>query len=219
MAYNVALETDDLEQFTCAICMEIFVDPTRVACGHGHVFCDGCVRGLQPINNQLLCPQCRNPFNRSHSTPANDIVIIMRSSSGHCKTCGAQMAVPELRKHTETCDEPMSAEYKFRPIKRTSQPVPQPGPNRSTFQCPYCPQANLDCRGMVEHCNTRHLHDRSHVVCPICASMPWGDPGQCSTNYIQHLNTRHKFEYDTYVDYGQDDDAMLRAALEASLQN
>ena len=73
------------------------------------------------------------------------------------------------------------------------------GPNRSTFQCPYCPQANLDCRGMVEHCNAKHQRERTEVVCPICSSMPWGNPNQCSVNFVQHLNTRHKFEYETYV--------------------
>lgn len=29
--------------------------------------------------------------------------------------------------------------------------------------------------------------------------MPWGVPDQLSQNFVAHLNTRHKFEYDTYV--------------------
>ena len=38
-----------------------------------------------------------------------------------------------------------------------------------------------------------------------------------SSNFLQHLNLRHRFEYDTFVDYEQDDDEMLRRAIEASL--
>ena len=47
--------------------------------------------------------------------------------------------------------------------------------------------------------------------------MPWGDPSMLSSNFLQHLNLRHRFEYDTFVDYEQDDDEMLRRAIEASL--
>lgn len=64
--------------------------------------------------------------------------------------------------------------------------------------------------------------------------MPWGNKDQVSSNFVSHLNMRHKFEYDTYVvslrikikhlvfkfwkqDYEQDDEQSLRAAIEASL--
>lgn len=29
--------------------------------------------------------------------------------------------------------------------------------------------------------------------------MPWGNKDQVSSNFVSHLNMRHKFDYDTYV--------------------
>lgn len=218
-----AAPVSDLSHFTCTVCMNLFYNPTRISCGNRHVYCRECVINLQPVEGKFLCPACRTPFKKDNSIPANDIDILLKSSIGQCQICSAQMDLLQLRDHQDQCGQSaaasLSSQLRFKPIKETSQPVPQPGPNRMTFCCPYCNQPNLDSKDMVEHCNSMHFHDRRQVVCPICTSMPWGDPNLVSINFMQHLNTRHKFEYDTYVDYDQDDDAMLRAAIAASLEH
>lgn len=66
--------------------------------------------------------------------------------------------------------------------------------------------------------------------------MPWGDKTMISSNIYQHIKSRHKFDYgkekniffiyllyffflDTYVNYEQDEEAMIREAIQASLSH
>ncbi|XP_050398914.1 E3 ubiquitin-protein ligase RNF166 [Patella vulgata] len=209
-------DNESADQFTCSICLEIFLDPVKITCGNDHVYCAGCLQSYQNLA-EPQCPQCRNIFNPSLSRKASDIHRKLKSKKADCKWCQKKMTLNKIREHLGVCDRVDRSIPQFKPVRETSQPIPSNVPNRATFKCPYCGQPNLDVPGMVKHCNDNHRQSAPQVVCPICASMPWGDANHTSTNFIQHLNLRHRFEYDTYVDYNQDDDAMLQAALQASM--
>ncbi|XP_062500820.1 E3 ubiquitin-protein ligase RNF114-like [Corticium candelabrum] len=88
-----------------------------------------------------------------------------------------------------------------------------------TFNCPYCEKRRLDCGGLLAHLNEKHATERTAAVCPVCAAMPWGNAHQKSSNLIKHFNLRHKFEYDTYVEFERDEGESLRAAIAKSLED
>ena len=76
------------------------------------------------------------------------------------------------------------------------------GKNRQTFDCTLCNDKNFDRVGYIDHVKKRHPKARG--VCAICKCQPWGDPNY-KTHIYGHINIRHKFDYDTVVDYNDDD--------------
>ena len=79
--------------------------------------------------------------------------------------------------------------------------------NRSTFKCPFCGEANLERKNLLEHVNQRHKGKPG--ICPICVVQEYGDPSYVSQNLSSHLKARHMYDLDTYTDYSMDDDAIL----------
>ncbi|KAH3855177.1 E3 ubiquitin-protein ligase RNF166-like [Dreissena polymorpha] len=212
-------DAETIESFTCSICREIFKDPVILPCGNNHTMCRDCVLPL--LKEEVKkCPTCRTDITSVKGVKRNSALKIkMRKTHLPCFGCNEQICVNNMNEHIASCDRIDKRISYFKPVKETTQIIPTDLPNRCTFKCPYCDVKNLEARGLKEHCIEHHRYDSQQVVCPICASMPWGNKNQASSDFLKHLDMRHKFEYDTYVDYSQDDDAMLQAAIRASLQS
>ncbi|KAJ7413361.1 Protein snail Sna [Willisornis vidua] len=126
----------------------------------------------------------------------------------------SQMFLSKMRSHAASCSKYQN--YIMEGVKAvTKEPLHSTRnfPNRFTFPCPYCSERNFDQEGLVEHCKALHSMDAKQVVCPICASMPWGDPNYRSANFMEHLQRRHRFSYDTFVHPDSRAQAVLAAPL------
>ncbi|KAM4639601.1 E3 ubiquitin-protein ligase RNF166 isoform 1-T1 [Amazona ochrocephala] len=205
-------------QFSCPICLEVFHRAVGIA-GCGHTFCGECLQPCLQVPSPL-CPLCRMPFDPKKVEKASSVEKQLSSYKAPCRGCSKKVTLAKMRSHVSSCtkvQEQMANCPKFVPVVPTSQPIPSNIPNRSTFVCPYCGARNLDQQELVKHCMENHRNDPNKVVCPVCSAMPWGDPSYKSANFLQHLLHRHKFSYDTFVDYNIDEEAALQAALALSL--
>ncbi|KAK3516569.1 hypothetical protein QTP70_021971 [Hemibagrus guttatus] len=87
-----------------------------------------------------------------------------------------------------------------------------------TYNCPYCQLGNLDELDLRDHCNNNHLYDSRQVVCPVCVSLPHGNPTYCSRDFIGHLNLRHSYYIADITNVHQTDYVNLQDAIIRSVQ-
>ncbi|XP_029447055.1 E3 ubiquitin-protein ligase RNF138 isoform X2 [Rhinatrema bivittatum] len=168
------------------------------------------------------CPMCRGHVSRrerSLPTRASDIESDMKKYSGNCKCCGKQVKFSQMRLHYKSCWK-YQKEYGIS-SKNQNLPFFPPLSDNSVcpvFQCPVCQEEHFDRKGLLDHCN--HLHSTQVVskVCPICVTLPWGDPTFISSNIVDHLNARHQFDYGEYVNLSLDEDTQYQVALVESYQ-
>ncbi|XP_078542315.1 E3 ubiquitin-protein ligase RNF138-like [Lissotriton helveticus] len=165
-------------------------------------FCRRCFLNAMKSGG-VYCPLCRGPVSRKErSLPkrASDIEEKMRKITGNCKSCDRQVKFFMMRRHYKTChkyqeDYGLGSEdskLEFSQDSAGCRELP-------TYKCPLCPEGNLNRRRLLEHCNNRHRFEIIHVTCPICAATPWGVPNHPISNFVQHLNMRHQFEYGEFV--------------------
>nr|XP_005280067.1 E3 ubiquitin-protein ligase RNF125 [Chrysemys picta bellii] len=106
----------------------------------------------------------------------------------------------------------------------------------NTWTCPYC-RAYLPSEGIpatdiakkmksvyqnCTECDTQisvseraHLRfmERFYTYCPICRLIPGGDPSYFSRNFIRHLQLRHTFNHEDYIDINIVEEALIENIL------
>ncbi|XP_069074993.1 E3 ubiquitin-protein ligase RNF138 [Pleurodeles waltl] len=203
------------EDFYCPICQEVFQTPVKtVACDH--VFCKKCFQTAMKAG--AVCPLCRGKIShREIATPqrAASIDEDMRKCYGRCKCCGQQVKYYRMRQHYTTC---WKYQEEYGSPTKLSQAHPRTlSLGRSQlFECPVCKRRNLDRKSFVAHFNREHSYEAATLECPICASLPWAEHSMERSNLLDHLNRRHRFDYDDFMSPHLDEDAQFEAALAES---
>ena len=224
------LDQDSLDDYNCAICMEVADDAVELP-GCNHAFCRECISTHLAKSDEATCPVCRQPP-KGKPRAARDLAG-RRKLSVKC-ACGDVVALLSFRRHTEGCDahtnQPPLTSPQIPPLG--GRAPPPPGPNRSTFKCPFCQEGHplrslttnpnphpMPREDLLEHLRSVHGElAMSPAVCPVCAAMPWGSASYTTPNLLQHFQLRHRFDYDTTTDFGQDEDAVLQEVLRRSME-
>ena len=135
------------------------------------------------------------------------------SSTKFTCVCGATLLCSEYNTHAEECTDIQAANEDLMERTKVRQAIQIV--NRSTFHCPLCSERNMDRSALLQHFESSHQGTAG--VCPVCAVMPWGDPNYVSRDLFGHMRLRHKFDYDTYTDFAEQEEEMLRKVMEDSL--
>ncbi|XP_066515961.1 bloodthirsty-related gene family, member 12 [Hoplias malabaricus] len=60
------------DQFSCSICLEVFVEPVSTPCGHS--FCKACLQGYWNHSKKVVCPMCKKIFSKKPELCVNRVL-------------------------------------------------------------------------------------------------------------------------------------------------
>jgi len=164
------------------------------------------------------CPICKAAIPEGRP---NDEAFRKRVAEARI-ACSCGESVPVLEAEEHSCEHTKKRKLPQDSLPPSLPKAPAPAPNRSTFTCPLCGERNLSTAGLIEHCDKEHASQRGPVsaVCPVCLSMPWGDPNYISRDFLSHLRLRHHgCKYEEICDFEADEETMLRRAMEESMRS
>ncbi|TDG99583.1 hypothetical protein EPR50_G00195680 [Perca flavescens] len=65
------------DQFSCSICLEVFVEPVSTPCGHS--FCKACLQGYWTHSKKFTCPMCKKSYSRKPEMSVNRVLAEISS--------------------------------------------------------------------------------------------------------------------------------------------
>jgi len=200
------------EEFRCCVCLST---PERaLLTGCPHRVCTNCAE----VGKLETCPVCRAPL--PDDRPHDEAFALHVAVSMVDCPCGAQVSVLHAEGHVCQHTRKRKIPDGLSMVIPGGRKPPPPAPNRSTFACPLCEERNLTAQGLLEHCEKEHnCEGRMSATCPICSSMPWGDPTYVSRDFLAHLRLRHRCDYTVLADFEADEESMFRRALAESIKS
>ncbi|XP_065065215.1 E3 ubiquitin-protein ligase RNF114-like [Rhopilema esculentum] len=223
---------DKSSDFLCSICREILKSPYKLPCSH--IFCHDCIS----MSSQDSCPYCRQNFNPMQMRRAIEVEQKIKTESAKCEFCEEKILLRHMQHHLDDCGDSILAQKLDNALQmKGSKDVERANPSSelgmatgrsqsnqgqlktvpALFDCPCCSVRRLDRESLLEHVLAQHRTGILQVVCPICASMPWGDRNYKSVNFLAHINLRHQFDYDRFVDMNQNEDELLKNVIYQSM--
>ena len=192
-------------EFKCCVCLSVPEVVIKSECLHR--VCKSCVAE----GSLEKCPVCAKTLDCNID---DDFAALLAAKTVTCNGC--EQEIPLLAAESHDCGR-LKKCARVDPPFEGRKPI-QAAPNRSTFKCPWCHEANFSAQSLLEHCKSKHKGTGAptSAVCPICASMPWGDPNYVSRDFLSHLELRHRCDYAVLTDFEADEEDMLRKALEES---
>ncbi|XP_023220811.1 E3 ubiquitin-protein ligase RNF125-like [Centruroides sculpturatus] len=149
----MAEEELDIFNIKCPICLDVYVDPVILTCGH--LFCMKCIKNTNNITK--TCPMCRCPISniKKRDDRVKEVKNIMASHYAICHSCGETTVLSRLREHVTACQKAAKNSKKRTPA------------GAKIIRCGLC-QKRIAPNGLLKRLKNNKRRGHS-LICPQCA--------------------------------------------------
>ncbi|XP_023218225.1 E3 ubiquitin-protein ligase RNF125-like [Centruroides sculpturatus] len=146
-------EEINLFHVKCPICLDVYVDPITLSCGH--IYCKSCIESTRKIWKN--CPMCRTPIGKikKRDDRVKEVKNIMATHYAICHSCGETTLLSRLREHRTACEKTARIFNKRTPT------------GAKIIRCGLC-QKRIAPNGLLKRLNNKKRR-RHSLICPTCA--------------------------------------------------